>query len=146
MWYQLSKCVSISISFFCPWLKSMKPQHTHTNTHSPLSTVHSPQRNSNTPTLRYTNPIPTNPPPSIHHQYPNHSWTDTLKTLIKQHYDRICKLEDQKYDLEYVVKRKDVEVHEHSTLISTIMPISKSILDQNQKLTLNNYNYSYTFC
>lgn len=37
--------------------------------------------------------------------------TDTLKTLIKQHYDRINKLEDQKYDLEYVVKRKDVEVH-----------------------------------
>lgn len=48
--------------------------------------------------------------------------TDTLKTLIKQHYDRINKLEDQKYDLEYVVKRKDVEVHTQNYLpyLSTI--------------------------
>ena len=37
--------------------------------------------------------------------------TEQLKSMIKQHYDRINKLEDQKYDLEYVVKRKDIEVH-----------------------------------
>lgn len=37
--------------------------------------------------------------------------TEQLKSLCKQYHDRICKLEDQKYDLEYVVKRKDVEVY-----------------------------------
>lgn len=46
-----------------------------------------------------------------------HLSAETLKTLIKQHYDRINKLEDQKYDLEYVVKRKDVEVHTYKNTL-----------------------------
>lgn len=38
---------------------------------------------------------------------------ETLKNLCRQHYERINKLENQKYDLEYVVKRKDFEVHKN---------------------------------
>ncbi|XP_070062867.1 troponin I isoform X5 [Drosophila virilis] len=45
---------------------------------------------------------------------------DTLKTLIKQHYDRINKLEDQKYDLEYVVKRKDVEINDLNAQVNDL--------------------------
>lgn len=36
--------------------------------------------------------------------------TDTVKRVIKEYYERITKLEDQKFDLEYVVKKKDFEV------------------------------------
>ena len=39
-----------------------------------------------------------------------HKHTDTLKGVLKAYHERIGKLEDIKYDLEYVVKRKDVEV------------------------------------
>lgn len=35
---------------------------------------------------------------------------DTVKRVIKEYYDRITKLEDQKFDLEYLVKKKDFEV------------------------------------
>jgi len=35
---------------------------------------------------------------------------DTIKRVIKEYYDRITKLEDQKFDLEYLVKKKDFEV------------------------------------
>ncbi|GBP59048.1 Troponin I [Eumeta japonica] len=34
---------------------------------------------------------------------------DTIKRVCKEYHDRIAQLEDQKYDLEYVVKRKDAE-------------------------------------
>jgi len=125
----VSKCVSISISLLplpCP----LYPQSIHTHTpHS--NTTNTPYHNQ----LRTTPNSEKNPP----------LWTDTLKSLIKQHYDRINKLEDQKYDLEYVVKRKDVEVHEHHQLFIRHLNTPKSILDQNQTLTLNNYNKN-TFC
>lgn len=39
---------------------------------------------------------------------------DTIKRAIKEYYDRITKLEDQKFDLEYVVKKKDFEVRRSS--------------------------------
>lgn len=35
---------------------------------------------------------------------------DEVKRIIKEQHERIARLEDQKYDLEYVVKRKDIEV------------------------------------
>lgn len=35
---------------------------------------------------------------------------DSLKTVLKQYHDRIGALEDEKYDMEYIVKRKDAEV------------------------------------
>lgn len=35
---------------------------------------------------------------------------DNLMTVLKQYHDRIGALEDEKYDMEYIVKRKDAEV------------------------------------
>lgn len=45
--------------------------------------------------------------------------TEQLKQICKQYHDRICNLENVKYDLEYVVKRKDVEVHTNTTTTTT---------------------------
>lgn len=36
--------------------------------------------------------------------------TEILKSIAKSYYERINKLEDAKYDLEFLVKRKDLEV------------------------------------
>ncbi len=36
--------------------------------------------------------------------------TESLKRIIKDYYDRINRLEDKKFDLEYAVKKKDLEV------------------------------------
>lgn len=35
---------------------------------------------------------------------------EQLKAILKAYHDRIRSLEDKKYDVEYIVKRKDVEV------------------------------------
>lgn len=40
---------------------------------------------------------------------PEHT-IDTIKRVIKEYYNRITTLEDQKFDLEYLVKKKDFEV------------------------------------
>lgn len=42
--------------------------------------------------------------------FPPRNEIDTVKRVIKEYYDRITKLEDQKFDLEYLVKKKDFEV------------------------------------
>lgn len=36
--------------------------------------------------------------------------TEQLKSILRAYHDRIKNLEDKKYDIEYIVKRKDVEV------------------------------------
>lgn len=131
----VSKCVSISISLCLSISHSNQHQpNTPTTPHTPIH-QYTKYTNQHTTPLQYTNQL---------HQLQPVLRTDTLKTLIKQHYDRINKLEDQKYDLEYVVKRKDVEVHEHHQLFMRHLKTPKSILDQNQKsralLTLNNNN------
>ncbi|MBO8666611.1 troponin, partial [Staphylococcus aureus] len=43
---------------------------------------------------------------------------DTIKRVIKEYYDRITKLEDQKFDLEYVVKKKDFEISELNSQVN----------------------------
>lgn len=35
---------------------------------------------------------------------------DTIKRVCKDYHERINRLEDEKFDLEYIVKRKDMEV------------------------------------
>lgn len=35
---------------------------------------------------------------------------EQLKSILRAYYERIKGLEDKKYDVEYVVKRKDIEV------------------------------------
>lgn len=35
---------------------------------------------------------------------------EQLKSILKAYHERIRALEDKKYDVEYIVKRKDVEV------------------------------------
>ncbi|CAD7090986.1 unnamed protein product [Hermetia illucens] len=42
---------------------------------------------------------------------------DTIKKILRSYYERICKLEDNKYDLEYIVKRKEVELYLKTSLI-----------------------------
>lgn len=126
-------CLYLYLSFAAPMpVKYPIDPHTHTTT---TTTTNPLQHNQH--------PIPQPQPTPNHSEKPNIKtplWTDTLKSLIKQHYDRINKLEDQKYDLEYVVKRKDVEVHEHHQFYIRHLNTPKSIHDQNQKLTLNNNN------
>lgn len=36
--------------------------------------------------------------------------TETVKRVLREYHNRITALEDQKFDLEYVVKKKDYEV------------------------------------
>lgn len=47
-----------------------------------------------------------------------------IKRVIKEYYDRITKLEDQKFDLEYLVKKKDFEVRRSSFYRLTIKYIN----------------------
>ncbi|XP_060855648.1 troponin I 2 isoform X1 [Metopolophium dirhodum] len=45
---------------------------------------------------------------------------DTIKRVIKEYYDRITKLEDQKFDLEYLVKKKDFEISELNSQVNDL--------------------------
>lgn len=38
------------------------------------------------------------------------SFIDTIKRVVREYHERIASLEDEKFDLEYCVKRKDIEV------------------------------------
>ena len=38
------------------------------------------------------------------------SVTETIKRVLKDYHERISTLEDEKFDLEYAVKKKDYEV------------------------------------
>lgn len=49
---------------------------------------------------------------------------DVLRQMLNAHHDRICKLEDQKYDLELFVKRKDYEVQTLPIIITTLQYLS----------------------
>jgi len=37
-------------------------------------------------------------------------YTDTIKRVLREYHNRISALEDKKFDIEYVVKKKDFEV------------------------------------
>lgn len=37
--------------------------------------------------------------------------TETVKRVLREYHNRITALEDKKFDIEYVVKKKDFEVH-----------------------------------
>uniref|UniRef100_A0A1B0G344 Uncharacterized protein n=1 Tax=Glossina morsitans morsitans TaxID=37546 RepID=A0A1B0G344_GLOMM len=65
---------------------------------------------------------------------------EQLKSLCKQYHDRICKLEDQKYDLEYVVKRKDVE---KTTSLGALKKICQDYYDKILKLEDQKYDLEY---
>uniref|UniRef100_A0A182SAU5 Troponin I n=1 Tax=Anopheles maculatus TaxID=74869 RepID=A0A182SAU5_9DIPT len=41
---------------------------------------------------------------------------DQARKILRDYHQRINSLEEEKYDLEYVVKRKDMEVHKHRHL------------------------------
>ena len=41
--------------------------------------------------------------------------TETVKRVLREYHNRITALEDQKFDFEYVVKKKDFEVLEKDT-------------------------------
>lgn len=45
--------------------------------------------------------------------------TETVKRVLREYHNRITALEDQKFDLEYVVKKKDFEVLEKERLRET---------------------------
>lgn len=51
---------------------------------------------------------------------------EQLKTILRGYYDRIKGLEDKKYDIEYIVKRKDVEVQFHSKQNKTLLIPTKN--------------------
>lgn len=39
---------------------------------------------------------------------------EQLKSILRAYHERIKSLEDKKYDVEYIVKRKDVEVQSYA--------------------------------
>ncbi|XP_049888234.1 troponin I isoform X5 [Pectinophora gossypiella] len=45
---------------------------------------------------------------------------DTVKTVCKDYHNRICQLENEKYDLEYVVKRKDMEISDLNSQVNDL--------------------------
>lgn len=38
------------------------------------------------------------------------NYTETVKRVLREYHNRISSLEDKKFDIEYVVKKKDFEV------------------------------------
>lgn len=64
--------------------------------------------------------------------------TVALKDALHQYYERINSLEDLKYDLEYVVKRKDIEVH-------TNIHIYIYIYSTNELTCTQTYIYIYIY-
>lgn len=69
--------------------------------------------------------------------------TEQLKSILKAYYERILNLEDKKYDVEYIVKRKDVEVqltlHNKTLKTKLIQNITK--LNKQTKQTPNKQIY-----
>jgi len=45
---------------------------------------------------------------------------ETLKSVLRAYHDRIKTLEDQKYDIEYIVKRKDVEINDLNAQVNDL--------------------------
>jgi len=45
---------------------------------------------------------------------------EQLKSLLRSYHDRIAKLQDLKYDIEYVVTRKDVEINELNAQVNDL--------------------------
>lgn len=45
---------------------------------------------------------------------------EQVKKVIKERYDRICKLEDQKFDLEYLVKTKDYVIADLNSQVNDL--------------------------
>lgn len=47
-------------------------------------------------------------------------YTDTIKRVLREYHNRITELEDKKFDIEYIVKKKDFEVlFERATVART---------------------------
>ncbi|XP_056643320.1 troponin I isoform X10 [Diorhabda sublineata] len=45
---------------------------------------------------------------------------EQIRSFCKTYHDRICKLEDQKFDLEYLVKKKDMEISELNSQVNDL--------------------------
>lgn len=61
---------------------------------------------------------------------------DSLSRVCKEYHERIGKLEDEKFDLEYIVKRKDMEVVRHAALVGTLLANSQTHKSSPSYLTL----------
>jgi uncharacterized protein (UPF0335 family) len=48
------------------------------------------------------------------------SVTETIKRVLKDYHERISTLEDEKFDLEYAVKKKDFEVESGFTTVARL--------------------------
>jgi len=44
----------------------------------------------------------------------------SLKSYVKAYYERICKLEEVKYDIEYLVKKKDIEIADLNSQVNDL--------------------------
>ncbi|XP_008545258.1 troponin I isoform X1 [Microplitis demolitor] len=45
---------------------------------------------------------------------------EALKRVLRDYHNRICTLEDQKFDIEYIVKRKDYEISELNSQVNDL--------------------------
>ncbi|XP_066992017.1 troponin I isoform X2 [Anabrus simplex] len=45
---------------------------------------------------------------------------DTIKRVLRDYHDKICNLEDEKYDLEYAVKKKDFEIADLNSQVNDL--------------------------
>lgn len=84
-------------------------------------------------------------PPIVHVQHQHQQqhtqiYADAIRTTLRQYYTRINNLEDLKYDLEYVVKRKDVEVQNNNIFQHILQYIHTSILQHSATDTLKTQN------
>lgn len=55
-----------------------------------------------------------------------------MKRIIKEYYDRINRLEDRKFDLEYAVKKKDFEVSVKNLIM--VVYLAKNLENINQQI------------
>lgn len=60
---------------------------------------------------------------------------DSLSSIARDYHKRIERLEDEKYDLEYIVKGKDYQVHIHISTTHTKENIKKYSNDKTKNLT-----------
>lgn len=65
------------------------------------------------------------------------NYAETLKRVLREYHTRICELEDKKFDIEYIVKKKDFEVYIYENKSTTKLTLEKG---------KNNFSVIYIFC
>lgn len=68
--------------------------------------------------------------------------TATLQAICKEYYERLCKLESEKYDTEYLVRQKDYEV---SDMTSPVPPHRHPRSKEKKRVLMSLYEHGFPF-